>query len=513
MTAGAVAKTDKLILCKPHCKEIRESIDLPALSERFANLKSASILGGNPAKADADRFSYWAAEPKDIFEFKTGQKDPFGELHEVLTKYKLLDSRLRGNDKGENHEPPKGMFCGGWIGYFSYELGRYIEKLPETTIDDLKMPLIRLCFYDRLIAYDHIEGTFWLIALELAGDCEKPQDKLATLEQLLTESRKINISQPGPADLETVDFSQICCNMDKEYYLRTVEKIKRYIYDGEVYQINFSQRFECEYDAEAINLYHWQNHYNPSGYASYIDGGDFHIVSASPEMFVTIGDGFIRTKPIKGTRRRISETARKDPQIQQTNTNNFNELLYSDKERAELNMIIDLERNDVAKICKPGTRKVTQPRTIESYPTVFHAVATVAGELRDEITICDILKAMFPGGSITGAPKIRSMEIIDETEPTARGVYTGSIGFIGIDGSACLNIAIRTIIITDRKAFAQTGGGIVADSDPGFEWAETITKARALVAGIQATQKNAQQIVEIKKKNTKSKKISTKQDA
>ncbi|MBW7988575.1 MAG: aminodeoxychorismate synthase, component I [Planctomycetes bacterium] len=501
MTAGAVAKTDNHILCKVHCKEISTSIDLPALSERFADLKSASILGGNPAKADADRFSYWAAEPKEIFEFKTGQKDPFGKLYEVLNKYKLLDSRFRGNDKEDkgNHtglgQPhgvaPTGMFCGGWIGYFSYELGKYIEKLPETTIDDLKMPLIRLCFYDRLIAYDHIEGTFWLIALELQGETERAQDKFAILEELVRESQTIRISEPKLADLERIDFSQIRCNMDKEYYLRTIDKIKDYIYDGEVYQINFSQRFECEYDAEAINLYHWQNHYNPSGYATYIDGGNFHIVSASPEMFVTINDGFIRTKPIKGTRRRIIETSGEDPQIKETNTNNFNELLYSEKERAELNMIIDLERNDVAKICKPGTRKVTQPRTIESYPTVFHAVATVAGELRSEITICDILKAMFPGGSITGAPKIRSMEIIDETEPTARGVYTGSIGFIGIDGSACLNIGIRTIIITGRKAFAQTGGGIVADSDPRAEWAETITKARALLAGIRSVMRRA----------------------
>ena len=353
------------------------------------------------------------------------------------------------------------------------------------------MPLIRLCFYDRLIAYDHVEGTVWLIALELPGDCEKPQDKLAVLEELLRESQRKRISAPGPADLERIDFSHIRCNMDKEYYLRTVEKIKRYIYDGEVYQINFSQRFEFKYDAEAINLYHWQNHYNPSGYAAYIDGDNFHIVSASPEMFIIIDDGFIRTKPIKGTRRRINETARNNPQTKETNTNNFNELLYSDKERAELNMIIDLERNDVAKICKPGTRRVIQPRTIESYPTVFHSVATVGGELRSEITICDILKAMFPGGSITGAPKIRSMEIIDETEPTARGVYTGSIGFIGIDGSACLNIAIRTIIITKRKAFAQTGGGIVADSDPQAEWAETITKARALLAGIKSVMRRA----------------------
>ncbi len=170
-------------------------------------------------------------------------------------------------------------------------------------------------------------------------------------------------------------------------------------------------------------------------------------------------------------------------------------------------MIIDLERNDVAKICKPGTRKVIQTRTIESYPTVFHAVATVAGQLRERITFCDILRAMFPGGSITGAPKIRSMEIIDETEPTSRGVYTGSIGFIGIDGCACLNIAIRTIIITNRKAFAQTGGGIVADSNPEAEWDETITKARALLAGIKATQKSKQRIVDIKKINKKSKAI------
>ncbi len=507
MTTVTVSKTDKRILCRLHYKKICAFIDLPALSEMFAGLKSPSILGGNPAKADADRFSYWAAEPKEIFEFRAGQKDPFGKLQKNLDKYKLVDSRFRGNDKGGDDDLPKGIFCGGWIGYFSYELGRYIEKLPETTTDDLQMPLIRLCFYDRLIAYDHIEGTFWLIALQLSKDSEKIEDKLTTLEQLLIESPKIRVPQPRPADLDNIDFSQICCNMDKDHYMRTFEKIKRYIYDGEVYQINFSQRFECDYDARPIKLYHWQNHYNPSGYAVYIDGGSFHIVSASPEMFITIDDGLIQTKPIKGTRRRIDDAGRG----KQINVKNFNELLHSKKEQAELNMIIDLERNDVAKICKPGTRNVIQTRTIESYPTVFHAVATVAGQLRDGITFCDILRAMFPGGSITGAPRIRSMEIIDETEPTSRGVYTGSIGFIGIDGSACLNIAIRTIIIKNQKAFAQTGGGIVADSNPQAEWDETITKARALLAGIKATQKSKQRIVDIKKINKKSKIRNTKQ--
>jgi len=323
-----------------------------------------------------------------------------------------------------------------------------------------------------------------LIALEPPDDTEEPEEKLAALERLLAESQRTRMPQPATADLENIDLSQVRSNMDKNYYLRTVEKIKRYIYDGEVYQINFSQRFECDYDARAIELYHWQNCYNPSPCASYIDAGGFQIVSTSPEMFITIADGVIQTKPIKGTRPRLDETAEAALQAKQINARNFNELLGSEKEQAELNMIIDLERNDVARICQPGTRSVVQPRTIETYPTVFHALATVAGQLREEITFCDVLKALFPGGSITGAPKIRSMEIIDETELTARGVYTGSIGFIGIDGSASLNIAIRTIIIKGQKAYAQAGGGIVADSDPEAEWAETIVKARALIAGI-----------------------------
>ena len=481
--AGTAATSGRSIVCRLYFREIRASANLPGLCEVFARLESASILGGNSARADAGRFSYWAAQPKEILEFGAGQDDPFGKLQKALAEYKL--------DKDSDINLPKGIFRCGWIGYFSYELGRYIEKLPAAAIDDIGLPLIRLCFYDRLIAYDHLEESFWLIALELPDDTEGPEEKLAALEGMLAESRRIHVPQPATADLDNIDFSQVRSNMDKNYYLRTVEKIKRYIYDGEVYQINFSQRFECDYDARVIGLYHWQNRYNPSPYASYIDAGSFQIVSASPEMFITIANGVIQTKPIKGTRPRLDESVGTALQARQINARNFNELLNSEKEQAELNMIIDLERNDVARICRPGTRTVVQPRTIETYPTVFHAVATVAGRLREEITFCDVLKALFPGGSITGAPKIRSMEIIDETEPTARGVYTGSIGFIGIDGSACLNIAIRTIIIKDQKAYAQAGGGIVADSNPEVEWAETIVKARALLAGINSVMHRA----------------------
>lgn len=473
MTAGTIAATDKCVLCRLHHKRVRTSVNLPGLNEVFAGRKSAAILGGNSAKTDAGRFSYWVCEPKDVFEFHTGQSDPFGKLQRILDKYRLENPRVI--------DLPAGIFCGGWVGYFSYELGRYVEHLPETAIDDLEMPLIRLCFYDRVICYDHVEKVCRLIVLQLADDTESPQEKLSAMEKLLTESEKICVPQLLPGDLDDIDFSQIRCNIDRDYYLGTVEKIKRYIYDGEVYQVNFSQRFECDYKTPPIKLSHWQNLYNPSGYAAYIDGGDFYIVSASPEMFITIADGIIQTKPIKGTRPRVSK--------KQINEKNFSELLHSEKEKAELNMIIDLERNDLTRVCEYGTIRVVQPRTIESYPTVFHAVATVEGRLRSGISFCDVLKAMFPGGSITGAPKVAAMKIIEQTEPTARGVYTGGIGFIGIDGNACLNIAIRTIIITGGRAFAQTGGGIVADSDPDAEWNETITKARALLAGIKAVQK------------------------
>jgi para-aminobenzoate synthetase component 1 len=473
VTTGIISTKDSAINCKIHYKKIASSISLQALNELFSSLSGVSILGGNIAKKEADGFSCWTAQEREVFEFYNSQAEPFEKLQEVLNKYKLE----KPVDK-----LPKGMFSGGWIGYFSYELGRYIEHLPESTIDDLKMPLIRLSFYDKVICYDHKGKNFWLIALELSDDNERSQEKLTFLEELLVKAESIFEPNQTPVDIENVDFTDYNCNMDKDSYLKAIDKIKRYIYDGQVYQVNFSQRFEREFCGRPIDLFHWQNNHNPSGYAAYIDTGDFAIVSASPEMFIAIQDRFISTKPIKGTRPRVKNK-------QTVNKRNFDELVKSEKEQAELNMIVDLERNDLARICKAGTRKVIEPRTIESYPTVFHAVATVAGELEDKTTFCDVLKAVFPGGSITGAPKISAMEIIDETEPTARGVYTGSIGFVGIDGNVCLNIAIRTVVISNQRAYIQTGGGIVADSEPEAEWQETLTKAKALVAGVESLKK------------------------
>jgi para-aminobenzoate synthetase component 1 len=451
-------------------------VSLDLLNELFSTFTQLSILGGNCAKADADGFSYWACEPREIFELEMNCDEPFGRLQAVLDKYKLETIRDRNL--------PCGMFRGGWIGYFSYELGRFIERIPETTVDDIKMPLVRLGFYDKVICYDHKLNRFLLVALELDDDSQNPGEKLDELEALLRQAERIKVPLIQEAPIEDISPDSIQCNMTKDYYLQTVQRIRRYIYDGLVYQVNFSQRFCCDYEAEPVRLFHWQNRYNPSGYSAYLAGDDFAVVSASPEMFVTVIDDRVSTKPIKGTRKRLQETSDENIEI---NRNNFRELVDSAKEQAELNMIIDLERNDLVRICKYGTRCVTQGRTIETYPTVFHAVATVGGQLCQGTTFCDILKAIFPGGSITGAPKISAMSIIDETEPTCRGVYTGSIGYISVDGSVCLNIAIRTVIIRDGKAYVQAGGGIVADSDLQAEWDETIVKARALLAGIDTT--------------------------
>jgi len=464
------------IPCRLHRRQVRSSATLDAISETFAQRPSASILGANPAVADSSGFSYWAARPREIFEFTAGQANPFPRLQDILTRYRIVD---------EGPALPSGMFCGGWIGCISYELGRHIERLPARAVDDQHLPLIRLCFYDRFIAYDHRSCLFWLVALETPDDPEKPADKIASLARLLHQSERIPQQACLCSRAEERDPAGVRRNMTQNGYLDAVKRIKDYTRDGEVYQVNFSHRLEVPFRGRPVRLFHWQNRHNPSGYAAYIDAGAFQIVSASPEMFITARDRLIQTKPVKGTRPRIAAT---DPGASAFNAQQFNDLLVSEKEQAELNMIIDLERNDVAKICKPGTRRVIQPRTIEACPTVFHGVATIGGELRDDVAFSDILKAMFPGGSVTGAPKIRAMEIIEELEPTARGIYTGAIGFIGLDGNASLNIAIRTIIIAGGTAFVQSGGGIVADSDPEAEWEETKVKARALLAGIRAVE-------------------------
>lgn len=267
--------------------------------------------------------------------------------------------------------------------------------------------------------------------------------------------------------------AKITSNFTKEQYINAIEKIREYIRSGDIYQANMTQRFQCTTEENPFDIYSKLRKINPAPFASFMDFGEGHIVSSSPERFIKIKNRYIETRPIKGTCPR-GKNHRED-------LKNKKELLASEKDKAELLMIVDLERNDIGKIAKPGTVKVTELFHLETYSTVHHLVSTVIGEIDDNYDTIDCIKETFPGGSITGAPKIRSMEIIDELEPTQRNIYTGSIGYIGFDGDVDLNIAIRTIVCKGNKAYFQVGGGITWNSNANLEYEETLHKAKALI--------------------------------
>lgn len=464
-------ETIKPVICTPHVRPAPGTADLSALTDLISQKTNPAILGGN---ASVRGVTIFAAEPREVFEFYLDDDQPFEKLANVLSTYQA--NAIKVSDP----------FSCGWVGYFGYELGRFIEILPGRAVDDVGMPVIRLAFYDKVIVYHHDTNQWKLAALEMENDAGDIEEKFQTLNGWLEAARSHSIQPPVRVDMGRIDAEAFASNMTQAQYLDAIERIKQYILDGDTYQINFSQRFCADYTSRPVDLFHWQNAFNPSPYAAFLSWDDCAVISASPELFLEAKGDRIVTRPIKGTRPRNPLL----PDAAVENKAHYNDLVQSDKDCAELAMIVDLERNDLARICTPGTRHVTCAREIEIFPTVYHAAGVIEGQLQSPAgpqRVIDILKAAFPGGSITGAPKIRSMEIIDELEPTARGVYTGSIGWIGVNFDLCLNIAIRTVVIKDKMATVQTGGGIVADSDPHSEWDETLTKARALLAGIKAS--------------------------
>lgn len=323
-----------------------------------------------------------------------------------------------------------------WVGFLSYDLGRQFEKLPSSAIDDLHLPLFEFARLPK----DH-EANGRVARGEFNG-----------------------WTPAGRAPL-TSTFTRAA-------YLAAVERAIEYVRAGDVFQVNLSQRFSTPLPAAPAEIYRRLQQSAPAQYAAMLDFGDYALICNSPELFLRVrtdpatGGRRVITRPIKGTRpRRPGMDA---------------ELRDSAKDAAELNMIVDLERNDLGRVCQTGSVHVTQPRTIEAHPTVFHGVATVEGILRDDVTLVDLLRATFPGGSITGAPKIRAMQIIDELEPVRRGPYCGAIGYFDSDGTIEFNVAIRTMIATRSQIHIPVGGGIVADSDPAAEYEETLVKARAM---------------------------------
>ena len=376
-----------------------------------------------------------------------------------------------------------GIIPGAAVGYFSYDLGRTIEKLPYAARDDAGFPYLDLNLYDMVLEIDHLSNRIFLAAVDfgISNVRERFNEMTSELKRFnkispLNKDRKESIKLDKVRSAFPVNPIESYSNFTREGYIETVRKAIEYIYTGDIYQVNLSQRFQIPAAIDSMLLYRRLRELNPAPFSAYIDFGDLKLLSSSPERFLKVEGMKVETRPIKGTRPRGN-----DPE---SNAKLKNDLKTSEKDNAELAMIVDLERNDLGKVCIPGSVKVSEHARIEEYATVYHLVSTVEGTLRQDADLVDLIKASFPGGSITGAPKIRAMEIIEELEPTKRGPYTGSIGYIGFNGTMDLNIAIRTIIQHGKLLSYQVGGGIVADSVPEDEYQETLDKGIALARAI-----------------------------
>jgi len=477
----------KPLLIKPLVKEIKTNCSVEELFSVFVDDPFPFWLDSSLA-GKMGRYSFMGSRPflllktwghqlniykkseergKELYSKSTASGSPFKLLKEILHSYRLHRDDLPF------------PFLGGAVGFFSYDLGRIIEKIPEDTVDDLKVPDIYLGFYDSFLVVDHLENRVYAISsgLDHVGreGVSSPAGAEEKIGRLLEKAKAAAARQgslPDPWEEEDASAEEVQTHFDARSYREAVVRAKEYIAAGDIYQVNLTQRLEVPLKMAPFQLYRRLRQRNPAPFASYLDcGGELRVISSSPERFLFVQDSHVETRPIKGTRPR-GRTAEEDEQMR-------SELLNSEKDKAELVMIVDLERNDLGRVCSYGTVRVPQLIELEEYASVFHLVSTVTGTLAPNKDMVDLVRATFPGGSITGTPKIRAMEIIDELEPVRRGIYTGSIGYIGFDGTADLNIVIRTFVNKGDRLYLQVGGGIVADSDPQMEYEETLHKARA----------------------------------
>ncbi|HTR45229.1 MAG TPA: anthranilate synthase component I family protein [Thermodesulfovibrionales bacterium] len=425
------------------------------------------------------RYSFIGFDPCAVVRVKDGivetdfsgslslsQEKPLRKLQELLAKYA--------------RQPLPGLppFQGGAAGLLSYDFVHYLEKLPKTTADDLRIPDAHFLLIDRLVAIDHLEKRAWAIVCpgvrggeDRALWYDEAEESLARICERVREGTTPDSSARPAVVLPKIE---VLHEMKKEDYMDMVKRAKEYIAAGDIFQANLSQRVLAFIGhLQPWSLYTILRTINPSPFAGFMDFGDYALVSSSPERLVRVNDGVVDTRPIAGTRPR-GRDVKEDRKMR-------DELLLNEKERAEHLMLIDLERNDLGRVCGYGTVEVDELMITEDYSHVIHIVSNVRGVLARGKTCLDVMGAVFPGGTITGVPKVRCMEIIDELEPVRRGPYTGSMGYIGFSGAMDLNIIIRTFVIKGGYAYVQAGAGIVADSDPEKEYHETLKKAEALI--------------------------------
>ena len=465
----------------PLIEEIHTPLGAPEAFELFRSSLYSFFLDGGMDPQRLGRYSFIGSEPFVVMRSQGNQVtliwqdkqeveqgNPFDVLGRLLQTYRL------------DYFPAPIPFWGGAVGYLSYDLCHFIERLPSTAIDDLQLPESYLAFYDTILAFDNLERKAYIASngfpeLDESRRLKKAKARLQEIKQRLSST-----STPIPtADLCSVKGKAeavLESNFTREDYIEAVARVREYIIAGDIFQANISQRFETELTVSPYELYQRLRQINPAPFASHLNFAGVTIVGASPERFLRVDGDWVETRPVKGTRPRGKDVV-EDAMLAR-------ELTHSIKDRAENVMIVDLERNDLGRVCQYGTVRVTELAILETFPTVFHLTSTVVGRLCPNKNRIDLLKATFPGGSITGAPKVRAMEIIDELEPTRRSVYTGAIGYLSFGANLDLNIVIRTFLIKEGKAYFQVGGGIVYDSDPEAEYVETLDKAKALVQAL-----------------------------
>ncbi len=414
------------------------------------------------------RYSFIGTEPYRVLNIRGEDKtDPLPLIAEELSRCKIVPvGKL-----------PK--FCGGAVGYLSYETVTRFEKLPSPDRDPLGLPESQFMFVDTVLIFDHVTHKIKVLShVHLDGDVEeayqkavdKIEDLVERLNQPLKPSQQMNATTP------MVSKSKPSSNFTREEYKATVDKIKRYITAGEVIQVVPSQRWSQPTKASPFDIYRALRTINPSPYMFYLDFKDFYIIGASPEILVRVEGGIVTTRPLAGTRPRGKSPA-EDARLEQ-------ELRNDEKERAEHIMLVDLGRNDIGRVSEPGTVEVSELMEVERYSHVMHLVTNVQGRLRRDMDAYAALRACFPAGTVSGAPKIRAMEIIAKVEPEKRGPYAGAVGYFSFSGNMDMAIAIRTMVVKEGIAYTQAGGGIVYDSVPEHEYEETMNKARALLNAI-----------------------------
>lgn len=442
--------------------ELAYHADSSAIFARIAHEPWAVYLDSGKPGSEYGRYDIMAAAPfitlstdgvrteiHDASGSRLSDEDPFLLVKQALQPYAEQACEL--------------PFCGGAIGYFGYDLARRLEHLPELTVDAEHIPQMMVGIYDWAVVVDHRERRAWLVS---HGKCAQTHEQWQALCSLF-EQQSAQISGTF------VVISELGSNMDLASYAEAFIKIQQYIFDGDCYQVNLAQRFAAQASGDAWIAYLRLREISPAPFMAYMNLPGLQVLSGSPERFLQLKGTHVETRPIKGTRPR-SDNPEED-------NNNANALKASLKDRAENLMIVDLLRNDISKSCATGSVRAGRLFALESFANVHHLVSTVTGTLAPGMSALELLRGCFPGGSITGAPKLRAMQIIEELEPHRRGIYCGAIGYIGFDGNMDSNIAIRTAVYSGSEIRFWAGGGIVADSEMQKEYSETLDKASSML--------------------------------